>query len=60
VGTRIELVVVGDPSCGLRVGDCGLVSDIVDDGRVIVVWDRGGITQLIDPDVNRYRSLAAA
>ena len=59
VGTRIELVAVGDASSGLAVGDCGVVRWIVDDGHVIVSWDRGFVLQ-IDPDVNCYRSLAAA
>lgn len=59
VGARIELTTVGDASSGLEVGDCGVVRGIVDDGRVIVLWDRGFVLQ-IDPDVNRYRPLAAA
>lgn len=59
VGARIELTAVGDASSGLEVGDCGVVRGIVDDGRVIVLWDRGFLLQ-IDPDVNRYRRLAVA
>jgi hypothetical protein len=59
VGTRIELVTVGDDSSGLRIGDCGVVREIVDDGHVVVSWDRGFALE-IDPDVNRYRSIAAA
>jgi hypothetical protein len=59
VGTRIELVTVGDESSGLHVGDCGVVREIVDDGHVVVSWDRGFALE-IDPDVNRYRSIAAA
>ncbi len=59
VGARIELVSVGDDPCDLVVGDCGVVEAIVDDGDVVVVWDRGFALQ-IDPDVHRYRRLAAA
>ena len=59
VGARIELTAVGDTSSGLEVGDCGVVRGIVDDGRVIVLWDRGFVLQ-IDPDVIRYRRLAVA
>jgi hypothetical protein len=59
VGARIELVSVGDASSGLRVGDCGVVREIVDDGHVIVSWDRGFALE-IDPEVNQYRRLAVA
>jgi uncharacterized protein DUF4314 len=59
VGSRIELVAVGDESSGLQVGDCGVVREIVESGHVIVTWDRGFALE-IDPDVNRYRRLAAA
>ena len=59
VGTRIELIYVGDDSAGLRAGDCGVVREIVEDGHVVVSWDRGFALE-IDPDVNRYRSIAAA
>lgn len=58
MGARIELVMVGDTSSGLSVGDCGVVREIADDGAVLVTWDRG-FAQLIDPDVNRFRRLAA-
>lgn len=59
IGARIELVSVGDESSGLRIGDCGVVRDIADDGQVTVSWDRGFALQ-IDPEVNRYRRLEAA
>jgi hypothetical protein len=59
VGARIEIVSVGDPSSGLRIGDCGVVREIGDDGQVVVSWDRGFALE-IDPDVTRYRPLAAA
>jgi hypothetical protein len=58
VGARIELVAVGDTSTGLQVGDCGVVREIAEDGHVTVSWDRGFALE-IDPDVNRYRRLAA-
>lgn len=58
VGTRIELISVGDDSTGLQVGDCGVVREINDDGQVTVSWDRGFALE-IDPDVNQYRRLAA-
>jgi hypothetical protein len=58
VGARIELIDVGDSSSGLQVGDCGVVREIVDDGHVLVTWDRGFVLQ-IDPDVNRYRPAVA-
>ena len=58
VGNRIELIAVGDASSGLKVGDCGVVREIVDDGRVMVSWDRG-FTVDVDPAVNQYRRLAA-
>jgi uridine phosphorylase len=58
VGARIELVSVGDDSAGLRVGDCGVVREIVESGHVVVSWDRGFAAE-IDPDVNKYRRLAA-
>jgi len=58
VGARIELVVVGDESTGLEVGDCGVVREISDEGLVVVTWDRGFALE-IDPDVNQYRRLAA-
>ncbi|TML67195.1 MAG: DUF4314 domain-containing protein [Actinobacteria bacterium] len=58
VGARIELVSVGDESCGLQVGDCGVVREIADDGQVTVSWDRGFALE-IDPEVNQYRRLAA-
>ena len=58
VGARIELLSIGDGSCELAVGDCGVVKAIGDDGDVVVVWDRGFALQ-IDPDVHRYRKLAA-
>ena len=58
VGSRIELVSVGDAASGLRVGDLGVVREIADDGRVVVSWDRGFALE-IDPDVNRYRPLEA-
>ena len=59
VGARIELLSIGDGSSELVVGDCGVVDEIVDSGHVIVTWDRGFALQ-IDPDVHRYRPLAAA
>jgi Domain of unknown function (DUF4314) len=58
VGARIELVEVRDASSDLVVGDCGVVREIVEDGRVIVSWERSGVTQRIDPDVMRYRLAA--
>jgi len=58
VGARIELVEVGDASSDLQVGDLGVVREIVEDGRVIVSWERSGLTQRIDPDVIRYRLAA--
>ena len=58
VGARIELVSVGDAACGLQVGDCGVVREIIEDGHVVVSWDRGFALE-IDPEVNRYRRLAA-
>lgn len=59
MGNRIEIVSVGDTACGLEVGDCGIVREIVEDGCVLVMWDRG-FSLHIDPDVNRYRRLAFA
>ena len=58
VGARIELVSVADDSSELVVGDCGFVESIADTGDVFVVWDRGFELE-IDPDVHRYRRLAA-
>lgn len=58
VGARIELLSIADGSRELVVGDCGVVESIVDDGRVVVAWDRGFALQ-IDPDVHRYQRLAA-
>lgn len=58
VGARIELVEVGDASSDLQVGDFGVVREIVEDGRVIVSWERSGVTQRIDPAVIRYRPAA--
>jgi hypothetical protein len=58
VGARIELVTVGDNSSGLQVGDCGVVREIAEDGHVTVSWDRGFANE-IDPEINRYRRLAA-
>lgn len=49
---------MGDESAGLKVGDCGVVRAIADTGQVVVSWDRGFAAE-IDPDVNRYRRLAA-
>jgi hypothetical protein len=58
VGARIELVSVDDTSSQLVVGDCGIVEAIADTGDVFVMWDRGFELE-IDPDVHRYRRLAA-
>lgn len=58
VGARIELVEVRDTSSDLQVGEFGIVRDIVEDGRVIVSWERSGVTQRIDPDVIRYKLAA--
>ncbi len=58
VGARIELVAVDDASSELRVGDCGVVRAIAENGRVVVSWDRGFALE-IDPDTFRYRRLAA-
>ena len=58
VGARIELVSVGDEASGLQVGDCGVVREIAEDGQVTVSWDRGFANE-IDPEINRYRRLAA-
>jgi hypothetical protein len=58
VGARIELVEVRDTSSSLQVGDLGVVREIVEDGRVIVIWERSGLTERIDPDVIRYRIAA--
>jgi hypothetical protein len=58
VGARIELVSVGDEASGLQVGDCGVVREIAEDGQVTVSWDRG-FANAIDPEINRYRRLAA-
>jgi hypothetical protein len=58
VGARIELLSIADDTGELHVGDCGVVKEIGDDGDVVVVWDRGFALQ-IDPDVHRYRRLAA-
>jgi Domain of unknown function (DUF4314) len=58
VGARIELVSVGDVSSGLNVGDTGIVRDIVENGGVVVSWDRGFALE-IDPAVYRFRLVAA-
>ncbi len=58
VGARIELLSIGDGSCGLVVGDCGVVEAIDEDGDMLVSWDRG-FEQQIDPGAHRYRKLAA-
>jgi len=58
VGARIELVAVGDAASELRVGDCGVVRAIAENGRVVVSWDRGFALE-IDPDTFQYRRLAA-
>jgi hypothetical protein len=58
VGARIELVSVEDRASELVVGDRGIVESIADTGDVVVTWDRGFELE-IDPDVHRYRRLAA-
>jgi uncharacterized protein DUF4314 len=57
VGARIELVTVADAASGLEVGDCGVVRSFVEDGSVLVHWDRG-FALPIDPKVWRYRRLS--
>ena len=58
VGARIELTEVHDAASDLQVGDLGVVREIVEDGRMIVSWERSGVTQRIDPQVVRYRLAA--
>ena len=58
VGARIELTEVRDEHSDLQVGDLGVVREIVEDGRMIVSWERSGVTQRIDPAAVRYRLAA--
>jgi hypothetical protein len=58
VGMRIELVDdVGDES-GLRAGDRGVVYQVDEHGRVIVLWDKGFESEL-DPSNTAFQKLAA-
>ena len=58
VGARIELVDDPRDDSGLCQGDRGVVSQIDDDGHVVVTWDRGFASE-IDPVNTRITTLAA-
>ena len=58
VGMRIELVNDASDSSGLRAGDRGVVHQVDDDGRVVIVWDRGFESE-IDPERTPVQKLAA-
>jgi hypothetical protein len=54
---RIELV--GDAGdTGLSPGDRGVVNQIDDSGNVVVIWDRGFVSE-IDPQRTPFQPLAA-
>jgi hypothetical protein len=57
IGMRIELV--GDAGdTGLSPGDRGVVNQIDDSGNVVVIWDRGFVSE-IDPQRTPFQPLAA-
>lgn len=58
VGMRIELVEDAGDQSGLRAGDRGVVHQVDDEGRVIVLWDRGFESE-IDPQSTPFHRLAA-
>ena len=58
VGMRIELVTDVSDESGLRAGDRGVVHHVDDEGRVLVLWDRGFETE-IDPQSTPFHRLAA-
>jgi hypothetical protein len=58
VGARIELVEAPRDDSGLCPGDRGVVSQIDEDGRVFVTWDRGFASE-IDLGATRITTLAA-
>lgn len=57
MGMRVELIDSGDDP-RLAAGDRGIVESIDDQGRVVVIWDRG-FTLEVDPQRNPLRRLAA-
>lgn len=58
VGSRIELVGDAGGDSGLCAGDRGVVNEIEETGRLIVLWDRGFAYE-IDPEETPFRPLAA-
>jgi hypothetical protein len=58
VGMRIELATDAGDESGLRAGDRGVVHEVDDRGRVVVLWDRGFETE-IDPTSTPFHRLAA-
>lgn len=58
-GMRIELAQDASDGTGLLAGDRGVVSDVDENGRVSVYWDRGFESQ-IDPEATPFHRLAAA
>ena len=59
VGSRIELVEPPRDDSRLVAGDRGVVDQIDDEGRrIVVTWDRGFATE-IDPGSTRILTLAA-
>jgi uncharacterized protein DUF4314 len=58
VGARIELVEAPQDDSRLYPGDRGVVSQIDDEGHVVVTWDRGFASE-IDPGNTRIHTLAA-
>ena len=58
VGMRIEVVADAGDESGLRAGDRGVVYQVDEHGRVIVLWDRGFECEL-DPESTPFQRLAA-
>jgi len=58
IGSRIELVAAPTDDSGLCAGDRGVVDQIDEQGRVVVMWDRGFATE-IDPSSTPINTLAA-
>jgi hypothetical protein len=54
IGSVIELE--RDVAPELHAGDRGTVRDVVENGRMIVVWDRG-FAQEVDPAAIQFRAL---
>jgi hypothetical protein len=58
IGARVELVESPHDESGLCAGDRGIVDQIDEQGRVMVMWDRGFVTE-IDPSATPINTLAA-